>query len=428
MDTKFYKDLANDLVQFTYDFDPYEFNDEWESKDDAYNDILNQLHNKTASSGIMDFLNSIKEDSVGDEDYTEELDSLIERLKLILNDKKEEKVVEFPTEQEKDEYIKDNDLSKDDYKDMGSYMIDDKTLDKKEEDSMTQVNNVAGADFVVGNYKETKPKKLESDIPFDTWVDPRSKEDGWTVKILDIEPKGWMNGSDAAEVELFDKDNNSQGKEIIPTYDHKVEVGKIYPVKIDPIMASPRLIDESKEKIPSIEEFVKKELDSYKDKEMDLDKLPNIIFKDYTNKYEQPYNDRVMITKINTYIKKYLKELYESKKLQEDDVSQNINLEDQKAQDENPDDNEKSVYDLLNDMTKYNELTVGQLNSTLQNISGQFDKIYLLVSDVYNQDPEEEQELKFNVDESGVESTFDIVYDIVDATKPAIKIIKVVKE
>lgn len=362
MDTKFYKDLANDLVQFTYDFDPYEFNDEWESKDDAYNDILNQLHNKTASSGIMDFLNSIKEDSVGDEDYTEELDSLIERLKLILNDKKEEKVVEFPTEQEKDEYIKDNDLSKDDYKDMGSYMIDDKTLDKKEEDSMTQVNNVAGADFVVGNYKETKPKKLESDIPFDTWVDPRSKEDG------------------------------------------------------------------SKEKIPSIEEFVKKELDSYKDKEIDLDKLPAIIFKDYTNKYEQPYNDRVMITKINTYIKKYLKELYESKKLQEDDVSQNINLEDQKAQDENPDDNEKSVYDLLNDMTKYNELTVGQLNSTLQNISGQFDKIYLLVSDVYNQDPEEEQELKFNVDESGVESTFDIVYDIIDTTKPAIKIIKVVKE
>ena len=161
---------------------------------------------------------------------------------------------------------------------------------------------------------------------------------------------------------------------------------------------------------------------------MDLDKLPNIIFKDYTNKYEQPYNDRVMITKINTYIKKYLKELYESKKLQEDDVSQNINLEDQKAQDENPDDNEKSVYDLLNDMTKYNELTVGQLNSTLQNISGQFDKIYLLVSDIYNQDPEEEQELKFNVDESGVESTFDIVYDIVDITKPAIKIIKVVKE
>lgn len=168
MDTKFYKDLANDLVQFTYDFDPYEFNDEWESKDDAYNDILNQLHNKTASSGIMDFLNSIKEDSVGDEDYTEELDSLIERLKLISNDKKEEKVVEFPTEQEKDEYIKDNDLLKDDYKDMGSYMIDDKTLDKKEEDNMTQVNNVAGADFVVGNYKETKPKKLESDIPFDT--------------------------------------------------------------------------------------------------------------------------------------------------------------------------------------------------------------------------------------------------------------------
>ena len=161
---------------------------------------------------------------------------------------------------------------------------------------------------------------------------------------------------------------------------------------------------------------------------MDLDKLPGIIFKDYTNKYEQPYNDRVMITKINTYIKKYLKELYESKKLQEDDVSQNINLEDQKAQDENPDDNEKSVYDLLNDMTEYNELTVGQLNSTLQNISGQFDKIYLLVSDIYNQDPEEEQELKFNVDESGVESTFDIVYDIIDTTKPAIKIIKVVKE
>ena len=50
MDTKFYKDLANDLFQFTYDFDPYEFNDAWESKDDAYNDILNQLHNKTASS------------------------------------------------------------------------------------------------------------------------------------------------------------------------------------------------------------------------------------------------------------------------------------------------------------------------------------------------------------------------------------------
>ena len=50
---------------------------------------------------------------------------------LNLSDNLNESIIEFPTEQEKDEYIEDNELDEEDYIDMGPYMIDE--LEQKEE-------------------------------------------------------------------------------------------------------------------------------------------------------------------------------------------------------------------------------------------------------------------------------------------------------
>ena len=75
----------------------------------------------------------------------------------------------------------------------------------------------------------------------DTWVDPRSKIDGWKVKVLDVYPDDYA-GSTTAKVELFDPEGNSQGEEIIYIHRQDVKIGETYDARIDGLMAMPRII------------------------------------------------------------------------------------------------------------------------------------------------------------------------------------------
>lgn len=73
----------------------------------------------------------------------------------------------------------------------------------------------------------------------DTWVDPRSRVDGWTVKILDVSPD--EKGNAVAKVELFDKQGKSCGEDTTFINRKKVKIGETYPAYIDGIMAMPRV-------------------------------------------------------------------------------------------------------------------------------------------------------------------------------------------
>ena len=74
----------------------------------------------------------------------------------------------------------------------------------------------------------------------DTHVDPRSKVDGWKVKVLDVIPDDYA-GSTVAKVELFDPEGNSQGEDTIYIHRQKVKIGNTYDAYIDGIMAMPRI-------------------------------------------------------------------------------------------------------------------------------------------------------------------------------------------
>lgn len=105
----------------------------------------------------------------------------------------------------------------------------------------------------------------------DTWVDPRSKVDGWKVKVLDVYPDDYA-GSTTAKIELFDPEGNSQGEENIYIHRQDVKIGETYDARIDGIMAMPRIIgvpDISYDEVPSMknvtrERYLKSALDTVK--------------------------------------------------------------------------------------------------------------------------------------------------------------------
>ena len=139
---------------------------------------------------------------------------------------------------------------------------------------VTNYNDMVGYSEEFDNlFEEFKninsPRQIKSTL--DTWVDPRSKVDGWKVKVLDVYPDDYA-GSTTAKVELFDPEGNSQGEENIYIHRQDVKIGETYDARIDGIMAMPRIIgvpDISYDEIPSMknvtrERYLKSALDTVK--------------------------------------------------------------------------------------------------------------------------------------------------------------------
>lgn len=73
------EDLAWDLIDFMRDFDTYDFDDNYNSKEDALDYVLSELSTKSGIDSIKQVLDSIK-DETEDESDIESVDSLISRL------------------------------------------------------------------------------------------------------------------------------------------------------------------------------------------------------------------------------------------------------------------------------------------------------------------------------------------------------------
>ena len=84
---------------------------------------------------------------------------------------------------------------------------------------------------------------------------------------------------------------------------------------------------------------------------------------------------------------------------------------------------QKTILDDLEDRIGQ-KITVGELNTILQSLFGQYNKVFLLVSDLYNQDPDELQELVVWDDED----MYTITYEITDIMKEEISLTDVVVE
>lgn len=104
-------------------------------------------------------------------------------------------------------------------------------------------------------YEAIKSNAEDSKLTeMDTWVDPRSKVDGWKVKVLDVFPDDYA-GSTVASVEVFDPEGNSQGEDTTFIHRQKVKIGEVYDAYIDGIMAMPRILnvpDFTTEEVPDM--------------------------------------------------------------------------------------------------------------------------------------------------------------------------------
>ena len=90
-------------------------------------------------------------------------------------------------------------------------------------------------------------------------VDPRSKEDGWKVKILDVIPDDYA-GSTIAKIELFNPEGKSEGEDTMFIHRADVKIGKTYDAYIDGIMSMPRLLnvpDISYDEVPDMKKVTK---------------------------------------------------------------------------------------------------------------------------------------------------------------------------
>lgn len=72
--------LANDLDQFYYDFDPYDYWDSADSRESGYQDILIGLSDPTWVKQTIIYLNSLVDDLDESDAFYEEAKSLIDRL------------------------------------------------------------------------------------------------------------------------------------------------------------------------------------------------------------------------------------------------------------------------------------------------------------------------------------------------------------
>lgn len=137
-----------------------------------------------------------------------------------------------------------------------------------------------------------------------------------------------------------------------------------------------------------------------------------------------PSRIRMMTPEEKEYIEAHRDEIEkqtESKKLQEEDEKENISindLEDNVDNVDNVDDElDKTILDYL-EARIGEEISVGELNTFLQSLFGKFETLFITADTVYNQDPEERQELVVWDDED----MYTITYEIKDQMEPTITI------
>lgn len=120
------------------------------------------------------------------------------------------------------------------------------------------------------------------------------------------------------------------------------------------------------------------------------------------------------IVNIETH-KDELEKQTESKKLQEEDDIKNISIND--LEDNVDDESNKTILDYL-EARIGEEISIGELNTFLQSLFGKFETLFITADTVYNQDPEERQELVVWDDED----MYTITYEIKDQMEPTIEI------
>ena len=131
-----------------------------------------------------------------------------------------------------------------------------------------------------------------------------------------------------------------------------------------------------------------------------------------------PSRIRMMTPEEKEYIETHKDELEkqtESKKLQEEDDIENISIND--LEDNVDDESDKTILDYL-EARIGEEISVGELNTFLQSLFGKFETLFITADTVYNQDPEERQELVVWDDED----MYTITYEIKDQMEPIIEI------
>ena len=101
----------------------------------------------------------------------------------------------------------------------------------------------------------------------------------------------------------------------------------------------------------------------------------------------------------------------EDENIIEDDIPE------EDAPDEEDTDDDKTLLDYLQDRVGQ-EMSVGELNAVLQSLFAQFNKVFLMTSDLYNMDLDENQELVVWDDDD----MYVINYDIIDMDNGIIEI------
>ena len=133
---------------------------------------------------------------------------------------------------------------------------------------------------------------------------------------------------------------------------------------------------------------------------------------------EQAQDDSEPLREEKEYIETHKDELEkqaESKKLQEEDDTENISIND--LEDNVNDESDKTILDYL-EARIGEEISVGELNTFLQSLFGKFETLFITADTIYNQDPEERQELVVWDDED----MYTITYEIEDQMEPTIEI------
>lgn len=142
-------------------------------------------------------------------------------------------------------------------------------------------------------------------------------------------------------------------------------------------------------------------------------KLPSQENSEETRKFINGYLDAMYNKEKKVGIEE--SKLEESKKLEED----NHEMEHEEGTDPHLDEegNEKSILDYIQDRIGQ-VITIGEFNTIMQSIFGMFNEVFLQVSEVYNQDPGQPQEVTIWDDEDA----YVITYNIVDEMEPTIEI------
>lgn len=133
------------------------------------------------------------------------------------------------------------------------------------------------------------------------------------------------------------------------------------------------------------------------------------------------YVDSLGFTDVTKYIKGIVTESAVLTEANEDIVEteevENSEIENKPIEEFEEEASEKSLLDLLQDRIGQ-QMSVGELNTILQSLFGQFNKVFLLRSDLYNMDLDENQELIVDDDEE----MYTIKYDIIDMDKGIVEL------